>query len=113
GWSPESWYEPRRHELATAFAVIAGVIGAFYAGATRWELLSDPEYSFAWSFAKFQGAIAVGAAASALGGGLSGHAIGAVWERWHRKRRALRESQDMAAVKVEPRVPSAESHIVS
>src|SRR6185436_7853804 len=92
GWSPESWYEPRRHELATAFAVIAGVIGAFYAGATKWELLSDPEYSFAWSFAKFQGAIALGAAVFATAGGLSGHGIGALWERWHRKRRALRES---------------------
>ena len=47
GLTPESWYAPRRHALTTGFAIVAGVVGAFYAGATQWVLLSDPEYSLA------------------------------------------------------------------
>ncbi len=104
--APESWYEPRRHDFSTALAVISGVVGAFYAGATQWTLLSDPDYSFAWSFAKYQGVVALGAVIFALAGGSIGWAAGAVWERWHRGRRALREAARGAG---ESQIPAAES----
>lgn len=105
GLTPESWYAPRRHDLTTGFAIVAGVVGAFYAGATQWILLSDPEYSFALSFAKYEGAVALGALIFAAGGASIGWAVGAVWERWHRRRRVRREA--LAATNVPVLVPKS------
>jgi len=89
---------------------VSGVVGAFYAGATQWALLSDPEYSFAWSFAKYEGAVALGALIFATIGGTIGWGSGAIWERWHRRRRARREAATTA--KAESRAPRAESSVV-
>ena len=86
----ESYYEPRRHEFTTACIVLSGVAGAFYAGATRWELMSDPNADFATGFGKYQLAVALGALLFAIGGGLVGSLLGWGWERWHRRRRASR-----------------------
>jgi SAM-dependent methyltransferase len=107
--TPESWYEPRRHDLTTGIAVVAGVIGAFYAGATRWEVLSDPDYSFAWSFAKYEAIVGFGAVAFAAAGAAIGWVSGELWERWHRRRRAKRE----AAAAPMLVVPSHESQVTS
>jgi SAM-dependent methyltransferase len=92
--------------------VIAGVVGAFYAGATQWSLLSDPDYSFAWSFAKYEAAVALGAVLFGTIGGALGWSIGAVWERWHRRRRVARDAQKAASTPVESRVPNPESRVV-
>jgi GNAT superfamily N-acetyltransferase len=85
----ESYYEPRRHDFTTACVVLTGVAGAFYAGATRWELMSDANAGFATGFAKYQLAVGFGAILFAIGGGLFGFVVGHVWERWHRRRRTL------------------------
>lgn len=87
----ESYYEPRRHDFTTACVVLAGVAGAFYAGATRWELMSDANAEFTTGFARFQAAVALGAILFALAGGLFGFLAGYAWERWHRWRRASRD----------------------
>jgi len=85
---PESYYQPRRQDFTTGCIVISGVVGAFYAGATRWELMSDPNSSFSSGFARYQGAVALGAIGFALAGGATGWVLGYLWERWHRGRRA-------------------------
>jgi GNAT superfamily N-acetyltransferase len=85
----ESYYEPRRHDFTTACIVLSGVAGAFYAGATRWEIMSDANASFASGFARYQLAVGAGALTFAIGGGLFGFVAGYLWERWHRRRRRL------------------------
>jgi len=87
----ESYYEPRRHDFTTACVVLTGVAGAFYTGATRWELMSDANAEFTSGFARFQVAVALGAVSFALVGGLFGFLAGYTWERWHRHRRAARK----------------------
>ena len=113
GWSPESWYEPRRSSITSTTAVIFGVAGAFYAGATRWSLLSDPDYSFAWSFAKYQAAIALGAAAFALVGGSGGWIAGYLWERWHRSRRVTRDADAQRVARDAPPMPAAQPVVIT
>lgn len=102
GLEPESYYRPRRRDFTSGCAILAGVTGAFYAGATQWVLLSEAESNFVVGFAKYQGAVALGAATFAAAGGAVGWTLGFLWERWHRRRRARHDAEGRRAEAAHP-----------
>lgn len=90
----ESYYRPRRDDLAAGLAIATGILAALARGAQQWLLIVrgvrrlDPArglFAFMWVVVK-----------AALLGALVGFALGWIagflWERWHRWRRGRRQA---------------------
>lgn len=91
---PESYYKPRRDDLAAGTAIAAGILAALSRGAQQWLLIVrgvrrlDPArglFAFMWVVVK-------AALLGALVGFVLGWIAGYLWERWHRWRRARRHA---------------------
>ena len=88
--APESFYRPRRNDLAAGFAIGTGILLALAQGARTWLLIVrgvrrlDPARGL-WNFMVV---VVEAAVVGAVAGALIGWAIGLAWERWHRARRA-------------------------
>jgi len=94
GRAPESYYEPRRRDFAAGCAVTGGVFTALYFGVSRWVVLLkgvrrlDPTKGLGG----LELAVLRGALLGAFVGGATGWLAGLFWERWHRRRRAGRQT---------------------
>lgn len=89
---PESYYRPRRDDLAAGVTIAAGILAALAQGARHWLLIVrgvrrlDPAHGL-WSFIWV---VLKAACVGALIGFAIGWTLGYVWELWHRRRRARR-----------------------
>lgn len=92
GRKPESYYRPRRSDITAFCAIMAGIFGGLWAGASQWFLLlrgvrrdQASRGLFYFEFTIVRAVIVYAILGAALG-----WTIGFAWERWHRKRRMLR-----------------------
>jgi hypothetical protein len=89
---PESYYRRRRDDFAAGVTIGAAIFAGLMEGAYHWLLIVrgvrrlDPAHGL-WAFISV---VIKGALVGAVIGYGSGWAIGFLWERWHRRRRARR-----------------------
>lgn len=95
GLTGESFYRTRRSELTATLAVTGGIAAALSAGATRLiKLVGIPSLGPELGMSEYMTDVILGAFAGAIAGALAAWVIGALWERWHRRRRSRREVRD-------------------
>ncbi|HET9454020.1 MAG TPA: hypothetical protein VFO66_07045 [Gemmatimonadaceae bacterium] len=95
GLTGESYYRTRRSELTATLVVTGGVAAALYTGATRlMKLVGIPSLGPELGMSDYMVDVILGAASGAIAGALAAWVLGALWERWHRRRRTRRELRD-------------------
>jgi len=89
GTIANTYYPPRREALTEGGAVLGGVIGALWWGASSWGLLMQGMRYHAANRGLFEFELSaiVGALSGALDGAVIGLLVGWLWERQHRRRR--------------------------
>jgi hypothetical protein len=89
GTIANTYYPPRREAITEGGAVLGGVIGALWWGATSWSLLMQGMRHHAANrgFLGLEVSTVFGALSGAVDGAVVGLLAGWVWERWHRRRR--------------------------
>jgi hypothetical protein len=89
GTIANTFYPPRREAMMEGGAVLGGVIGALWWGASSWVLLMQGmRYHFAnRGLFDFEVSAVVGALSGAVDGAVVGLFGGWLWEQWHRRRR--------------------------
>ena len=94
GTTSNSYYEPRRAALLTAFTIGGGLLGAMWWGATSWVILvrGIQRETSAHGLINLQISVVVGALAGGIVGASFGVIVGEWWERRHRRNRVARFS---------------------
>jgi hypothetical protein len=89
GTVSNSYYEPRRRWLTDGGAVIGGVVGALWWGASTWGVLWRAMLRGTTNrgLLSFEMGVLVGVLTGGLVGAVLGLIVGDVWERLHRRRR--------------------------
>lgn len=89
GTIANSFYPPRREAITEGGAVLGGVIGALWWGASSWVLLMQGMRHHAANrgLLDFEVSAIVGALAGAVDGAVVGLFVGWLWEWQHRRRR--------------------------
>jgi hypothetical protein len=92
GTISNSYYEPRRTSILTAFTIGGGIAGAMWWGATSWLILvrGIERTSAARGLINLQIAVTVGILAGGIVGAALGLTAGECWERRHRRARVTR-----------------------
>jgi hypothetical protein len=89
GTVSNSYYEPRRRWLTDGGAVIGGVVGALWWGASTWGVLWRAMLRGTTNrgLLSFEMGVLVGVLSGGLVGAVLGLFVGDIWERLHRRRR--------------------------
>lgn len=89
GTIANTYYPPRREAITEGGAVLGGVVGALWWGASSWALLMQGMRHHAANrgLFDFEMSAIVGALSGAVDGAVIGLLVGWLWERQHRRRR--------------------------
>jgi len=89
GTLDNSFYEPRRVAITESGAVLGGVAGALWWGASTWVVFFNgmSRGTSTNALVDFEAAVVVGALAGGVVGAALGLAAGFAWERHHRRQR--------------------------
>lgn len=92
GTVANTFYEPRREGISSAFTLLGGMAGAMWWGATAWLTLvrGIERKAPARGLINLEMSVVVGILAGGLAGAAIGLTIGEIWERAHRRRRVAR-----------------------
>lgn len=92
GTLANTFYEPRREGISSAFTMIGGMAGAMWWGATAWlTLVKGMQRKEAGrGLINLEVSVLVGILAGGMVGAVLGLTIGELWERHHRRRRHQR-----------------------
>lgn len=95
GTDSNSFYAPRRRVLTEGGAVVGGIAGAIWWGASSWLVLGTgiQRGTAGRGLMALELAILAGAIAGSLIGALAGHLVGRAWEVRHRRERLKRRLQ--------------------
>jgi hypothetical protein len=87
-----SYYEPRRDGISSAFTLAGGMAGAMWWGATAWLTLvrGIERKAPARGLVNLEMSVVVGVLAGGMVGAAIGLIVGETWERRHRHRRLAR-----------------------
>ncbi|HET9425037.1 MAG TPA: hypothetical protein VFO55_06660 [Gemmatimonadaceae bacterium] len=94
GTVANTFYEPRREGISSAFTLIGGMAGAMWWGATAWLTLvrGIERKAPARGLVDLEVSVVVGILAGAMAGAAVGLIVGEGWERLHRRRRVARSA---------------------
>lgn len=92
GTVANTFYEPRRDGIISAFTLAGGMAGAMWWGATAWLTLVRglERKAPARGLVNLEVSVVVGILAGGMAGAAIGLAVGEFWERNHRRRRLAR-----------------------
>lgn len=92
GTTSNSYYEPRRAWISNTFAIVGGITGAMWWGATSWLILvrGMERALVAHGLMDLEVSVVVGVLSGGIVGAAVGLLIGELWERRHRLNRAKR-----------------------
>jgi hypothetical protein len=92
GTVSNTFYDPRREGISSAFTLLGGIAGAMWWGATAWLTLvrGIERKAPARGLINLEMSVVVGILAGGLVGAAVGLVMGEMWERAHRRRRIAR-----------------------